>query len=146
MDGTRLVDDSLNLDFHDMGTFLISGINGVRIPEHPMSNEPHDRMEFKGTVRGWQSEERQEWIDKLLGEGEQRGGKRAGSDGETMVDAKCPSSPSPSPVVVPDAGNHDLTPSRGAVARLQHRSPDMDPMQDNTRGAGGGTLDGGLVG
>ena len=42
VDGTRLVDDSLRLDFHDMGKFLISGINGVRITEHPKSDVPHD--------------------------------------------------------------------------------------------------------
>ena len=75
MDGTRLVDDSLSLYFHDMGTFLISEINGVRILEHPRSDTPHDRLEFKGTVRGWQSEERQEWIAQLLGDEEQRGGR-----------------------------------------------------------------------
>ena len=50
--GTRLVDDSLNLDYHDMGTFLISGINGVRITEHPRSDASHDRLEFRGTVCG----------------------------------------------------------------------------------------------
>ena len=52
VDGTRLVDDSLSLDFHDMGTFFISGINGVRIAEHTRSDTPHDRLEFRGTVRG----------------------------------------------------------------------------------------------
>ena len=52
MDGTRLIDDSLSLDSHDMGTFLISGIDGVRIAEHPRSDAPHDRLEFRGTVRG----------------------------------------------------------------------------------------------
>ena len=51
-DGTRLVDDSLSLDFHDMGTFLISGIDGVRIVKHPRSDAPHDRLEFRVTVRG----------------------------------------------------------------------------------------------
>ena len=45
------------------------------------------------------------------------GWKRGGSDGETMVDAKYPSSSSPSSVVTPDAGNHDLTPSRGGDLR-----------------------------
>jgi hypothetical protein len=74
------------------------------------------------------------------------GWKRGGSDGETMVDAKYPSSSSPSSVVTPDAGNHDLTPSRGGDLRIQHRSSGMSPMQDNRRGAGGDTLDGGLVG
>jgi hypothetical protein len=53
VDGTRLVDDSLSLDFHDMVTFLISGIDGMRIAEHPRSDAPHDRLEFRGTVRGW---------------------------------------------------------------------------------------------
>ena len=43
---------SLSLDFRDMGTFLISGINEVRIAEHPRSDAPHDRLEFRGTVRG----------------------------------------------------------------------------------------------
>ena len=61
--------------FCAMGTFLISGINGVRIAEHPRSDAPHDRLEFRGTVRGWQQEERQEWTAKLLGEGEQWGGR-----------------------------------------------------------------------
>ena len=74
------------------------------------------------------------------------GRKRGGFDGETMVDAKCPPSPSPNSVVAPDADNHDLTPSRGGDASLQHRSSGMTPMQDNRRGAGGVTLDGGLVG
>ena len=31
VDGTRLVDDSLSLDFHDMGTFQISEINGLLV-------------------------------------------------------------------------------------------------------------------
>ncbi len=75
MDGTRLVDNSLSLDFHDMGTFRISGIDGVRIAEHPRSDAPHVRLEFRGTVRGRQPEERQEWIAKLLGEEEERGGR-----------------------------------------------------------------------
>ena len=74
------------------------------------------------------------------------GRKRGGSDGETMVVAKCPPSPSPSSVVVPDVDNHDLTPSRGGDARLQHRRSGMTTIQDNRRGAGGDTLDGGLVG
>ena len=52
VDGTRLVVDSLNLDFHNMGTFFISGINGVRIVEHPRSDAPHDRLELRGIVRG----------------------------------------------------------------------------------------------
>ena len=52
MDGTRLVDDSLSLDFHDMGSFLISEVNGVRIAENPRSDAPHDRLEFRGIVRG----------------------------------------------------------------------------------------------
>ena len=64
------------LDFHDVGTFLISGINGVRIEEHPRdSDAPHDRVEFRGTVCGWQTEERQEWIAQLLGDEEQWDGR-----------------------------------------------------------------------
>ena len=66
IDGTRLVDDSLSLDFHDMGSFLISEVRGVRISENPKSNVPHDRLEFRGEVRGWKSEERQKWIFDLL--------------------------------------------------------------------------------
>ncbi len=46
------------------------------------------------------------------------GWKRGGSDGETMVSAKCSPSPSPSSVVSPDVDNHDLSPSRGGDARL----------------------------
>ena len=52
VDGTRLVDDSISLDFPNMGTFFISGIDGVRIAEHPRSDAPHDWLEFRGTVRG----------------------------------------------------------------------------------------------
>ena len=52
VDGTRLVDDGLRLDLHDMGTFLISEVNGVRMSEHPRSETPHDRLEFRGTARG----------------------------------------------------------------------------------------------
>ena len=74
------------------------------------------------------------------------GRKRRGFDGETMVDAKCPSHSSPSSVVSPDIDNNDLTPSRGGDVRLQHRISGMVPMQDNRRGAGGNTLDSGLVG
>ncbi len=47
---TRLVDDSLTLDFHDMGSFLISEVHGVRIEETPRSDAPHDRMEFRTIV------------------------------------------------------------------------------------------------
>ena len=47
---TRLVDDSLTFDFHDMGSFLISEVNGVRIEETPRSDSPHDRMEFRTIV------------------------------------------------------------------------------------------------
>ena len=79
VDGTRLVDDNLSLDFHDMGTFLISEINGVRIVEHPRSEVPDDRLEFRGTSRGWQSEK---WIDQLLGDKEHQ---RDGRD-EDLVD------------------------------------------------------------
>ena len=66
VDGTRLVDDSLSLDFHDMGSFLISEVRGVRIAENPRSNAPHDRLKFKGIVRGCHPEERQKWISDLL--------------------------------------------------------------------------------
>jgi len=66
VDGTRLVEDSLSLDFHDMGSFLISGIRGVRLADSPRSEAPHDRLEFRGIVRGWQPEERQKWISDLL--------------------------------------------------------------------------------
>jgi hypothetical protein len=66
IDGTRLVDDSLSLDYHNMGSFLISEVRGVRITENPKSNAPHDRLEFRGIVRGCQPEERQKWISDLL--------------------------------------------------------------------------------
>ena len=56
-DGSRLVDDSLSLDFHDMGSFLISEVRGVRITGNPRSNATYDHLEFKGIVRGCQSEE-----------------------------------------------------------------------------------------
>ena len=52
VDGTRLVDDSLSLDFHDLGSFLILEVNGMRIAENPRSDAPHDRLEFRGIVRG----------------------------------------------------------------------------------------------
>ena len=52
VDGTRLVDDSLILDFHDMGSFLISEIRGVRLADRPRSDALHDRLEFRGIVRG----------------------------------------------------------------------------------------------
>ena len=57
IDGTRLVDDSLSLNYHDMGSFLISEVRGVRLAGSPSSDAPHDRLEFKGIVRGWQPEE-----------------------------------------------------------------------------------------
>jgi hypothetical protein len=66
IDGTRLVDDSLSLNYHDMGSFLISEVRGVRLAGSPSSDAPHDRLEFKGIVRGWQPEERQKWISELL--------------------------------------------------------------------------------
>ena len=66
VDGTRLVEDSLSLDFHDMVSFLISEIRGVRLADSPRSEAPHDRLEFRGIVRGWQPEERQKWISDLL--------------------------------------------------------------------------------
>lgn len=53
VDGTRLVNDSLSLDFLDMGSFLISEVDGVRIVETPRSDAPHDRLEFRVIVRGW---------------------------------------------------------------------------------------------
>jgi hypothetical protein len=49
-----------------MGSFLISEVRGVRITENLRSNAPHDRLEFRGIVRGCQSEERQKWISDLL--------------------------------------------------------------------------------
>ena len=52
VDGTRLVDDSLSLDFHDMGSFLISEIRGVRLVDRPRSDALYDRLEFRGIVRG----------------------------------------------------------------------------------------------
>ncbi len=55
VDGTRLVDDNLSLDFHDMGSFLISEVRGVRLAERPRSDAPHDHLEFRGIVRGWRS-------------------------------------------------------------------------------------------
>jgi hypothetical protein len=66
IDGTRLVDDSLSLNYHDMGSFLISEVRGVRLTGIPSSDVPHDRLEFKDIVRGWQPEERQKWISELL--------------------------------------------------------------------------------
>ena len=52
VDGTRLVDDSLSLDYHDMGSFLISEVRGVRLADRPRSDASHDRLEFRGIVRG----------------------------------------------------------------------------------------------
>ena len=49
-----------------MGSFLISGVRGVRLAERPRSDDPHDRLEFKGIVRGCQPEEWQKWISDLL--------------------------------------------------------------------------------
>jgi hypothetical protein len=66
IDGTRLVDDSLSLNYHDMGSFLISEVRGVRLAGNPRSEAPHDRLEFRGIIRGWQPEERQKWISDLL--------------------------------------------------------------------------------
>ena len=51
-DGTRLVDDSLSLDYHDMGSFLISEVRGVRLAGSPRSGVPHDLLEFRVIVRG----------------------------------------------------------------------------------------------
>ena len=52
IDGTRLVDDSLSLNYHGMGSFLISEVRGVRLAGNPRSDAPHDRLEFRGIVRG----------------------------------------------------------------------------------------------
>jgi hypothetical protein len=49
-----------------MGSFLISKIDGVQLAANPRSEETHDVLEFRGLVRGWQPEERQEWIPPLL--------------------------------------------------------------------------------
>jgi hypothetical protein len=77
VDGTRLVEDSLSLDYHDMGSFFISEVRGVRLVDSPRSGAPHDRLEFRGIVRGWQPEERQKWISELL---EDQGQRRASND------------------------------------------------------------------
>jgi hypothetical protein len=61
-----LVDDSLSLNYHDMGSFLISEVRGVRPAGSLRSGASHDRLEFRGIVRGWQPEERQKWISELL--------------------------------------------------------------------------------
>ncbi len=71
-DGTKLVDDSLSENFHKMGSFLISKIDGVRLAANARSEEEHDVLEFRGLVRGCQPEERQEWIPPLLACGNQR--------------------------------------------------------------------------
>jgi hypothetical protein len=55
-----------------MGSFLISKIDGVRLAANPRSEEAHDVLEFRGLVRGWQPEERQEWIPPLLACGNHR--------------------------------------------------------------------------
>jgi hypothetical protein len=47
-------------------------IDGVRLTENPRSEEAHDVLEFRGLVRGWQPEERQEWIPPLLAGGNHR--------------------------------------------------------------------------
>ena len=47
-----------------------------------------------------------------------------------MVGEKRPPYPRPNPVVSPDVGTHDPTPSRGGDVGFQHGSPGMDPMQD----------------
>ena len=52
VDGTKLVDDSLSENFHKMGSFLISKIDGVRLAANPRSEEAHDILEFRGLVRG----------------------------------------------------------------------------------------------
>ncbi len=50
-DGTKLVEDSLSENFHRMGSFLISKINGVRLAVNPRSEEVYDILEFRGLVR-----------------------------------------------------------------------------------------------
>ena len=55
VDGTRLVDDSLSLDFHDMVSFLISEVNGVRIEENP-------RSETRDTTRPVGIQGRSSWV------------------------------------------------------------------------------------
>jgi hypothetical protein len=45
---------------------LISEVRGVRLSDSPKSDAPHDRLEFRGMVRGWQPEDRQKWISELL--------------------------------------------------------------------------------
>jgi hypothetical protein len=52
IDGTRLVDDSLSLNYHDMGSFLISEVRGVRLAGNPRSEASHYLLEFRGTIRG----------------------------------------------------------------------------------------------
>ena len=52
VDGTILVDDSLSENFHKMGSFFISKIDGVRLAANPRSEETHDILEFRGLVRG----------------------------------------------------------------------------------------------
>jgi len=64
--GQDSIDDSLSWDSHDMGSFLKSEVNVVRMEENPRSEAPYDRLEFRGIVRGWQPEERQKWISQLL--------------------------------------------------------------------------------
>ena len=49
----------------------------MRLSDIPRSGAPHDRLEFRGIVRGWQSEERQTWISTLL---EDQGQRRECSD------------------------------------------------------------------
>jgi hypothetical protein len=66
VDGTQLADDSLGWDSHNMGSSLISEVIAVRMAETPRSELPYDRLEFRGTVRGCQPEERQKWISQVL--------------------------------------------------------------------------------
>jgi hypothetical protein len=64
-----------------MGSFLISEIRGVRLADWPRSDAPHDRLEFRGIVRGWQPEERQKWISELL---EDQGQRRECNDEDLL--------------------------------------------------------------
>ncbi len=80
-DGMRLVDDSLRLDFHDMGSFLISEIRGVRLADRTRSDAPYDRLKFRGIVRGWQPEQRQKLISEML---EDQGQRRECNDEDLL--------------------------------------------------------------
>ena len=97
-----------------MGSFLISEVRGVRLAGNPRSGAPHDRLEFRDIVRGWQPEERQKWISELL---ENQGQGRECKDEvllERLLSAKkCPPHASPNPMVDSDIGASDSTSGRG---------------------------------